>query len=181
MSKSLVSIYRIPILISIVLIIVMMAMASLRATFDIVMVATGVFLGMLILDFEYVLNATFLDTKSDFSKTLVAYIRHNDWPNAFRHIYYHRDETTENSLNSAMFQIVLAIMSVFVVFSTRALFPKALIVSAFAHSIYVLFEYYFKGRTDDWFWAFNQKPNRQGIHTYIFVMILALSYALYNF
>ncbi len=181
MSKSILSIYKIPVLISVVLSIAMMALASVRGTFDITNILVGVFLGMLVLDFEYILNAYFLETKSDFSKTLVGFIKHSDWNNAIKHIYYHRDESRENSLNSAIFQLVLAIMSIFVVFSTRNLFAKALILSVFTQSIYVLFEYYFKGRTDDWFWALKNKPTKKGVQMYIFILFLILSYSLYNF
>jgi hypothetical protein len=181
MSKSLISIYKLPIMISVVLTIVMLAMGPVRTTYDITAVIVGVFLGTLVLDMEYVLNAYFLDTNSDFSKTLVGFIRHSDWSNALRHIYYHRDESRENSLNSALFQMVLALMSIFVVYSTRSYFAKALILSVFTQSIYVLFEYYFKDRTNDWFWALSKKPTRKGVQTYIFVMLLILSFCLYSF
>lgn len=181
MSKSVLAIYKIPLLISIVLIVVMLAMGPVRNTFDITAIIVGVLLGMAVLDMEYVLNAYFLDTKTDFSKTLVGFIRHSDWGNALRYIYYNRDESKENSLNSALFQMVLALLGIFVVYSTRSYFAKALVLSVFTHSIYVLFEYYFKDRTDDWFWVLKNKPSKRGVQSYIFVMLLILSFCLYSF
>lgn len=181
MSKPLVVIYKIPLLISLTLVMVMLALGSVKSAIGIASVVGGVLLGTIVLEMEYFLNAYVLDTKSDFSKTLVGFVKHSDWSNAFKHIYYHREESQENSLNSALFQMALAIMSVFVVYSTRSLFAKALILSVFSQSIYVLFEYYFKDRTNDWFWALTNKPNRQGVHTYIFVLLLILSFCLYMF
>lgn len=161
--------------------VIMLAIASVRLPVEIVSVLGGVILGAMLLDSEYFLNAFVLDTKSDFSKTLVGFVKHSDWGNALKHVYYHKEESKENSLNSALFQMVLALMCVFVVYSTRSLFAKAFIISAFAQSIYIALEYYFKDQTDSWFWALNNKPNRQGFHTYIFVMFVILSFCLYIF
>jgi hypothetical protein len=176
MQKSLFSIYKVPFFISLALTIAMLALGGIGQPVDMAMVIIAGFIGMFVLDFEYILNAYFLD-----SKTLVGFIKHSDWSNALKYIFYHKDETTENSLNSALFQMVLAFMSIFVIYASSSYFAKALIVTVFAQSIYVLLEYYFKDRTDDWFWALKAKPSKQGVHTYTFVLLLILSYCLYIF
>lgn len=181
MQKSLISIYKIPFLISLALTIAMLALGGIGQPMDMAAIIVAAFLGMFVLDFEYILNAYFLDTQTDFSKTLVGFIKHSDWSNALRYIFFHKDETKENSLNSALFQMVLAFMSIFVIYSTTSYFAKALIVSVFGQSIYVLLEFYFKDRTDDWFWALKVKPNKQGVHIYTFVLLLILSFCLYIF
>jgi hypothetical protein len=181
MNKPILAIYKVPIIISLVMAIIMLATSALRQPFGIAQVFLGALLGMFILDLEYYLNAFVLDTKTDFSKTLVGFINHKDWANAVLHVHYHKDDSKENSLNSSLFQMVLAAMSVFVVFSSVQFFAKSLILSVFAQSIYVLFEYYYKDRTDDWFWAMNVKPSKQGVRIYIFVLLLILSYCLYIF
>lgn len=181
MDKSVLTIYKLPLLISLTLIIIMLAISGIGNPVQMASIIVATLLGMFVLDFEYVLNAYFLDTQSDFSKTLVGFVKHSDWNNALKYIYFHKDETRENSLNSALFQMVLAGMSVFVVYAAISLFAKALILSVFAQSIYVLFEFYFKDRTDDWFWALKVKPSKQGVHAYAFVLLLILSYCLYIF
>jgi len=181
MDKSLFSIYKLPFFISVTLAIIMLALGGVGQPIQMASVIVAAFLGMFVLDFEYVLNAYFLDTQSDFSKTLVGFVKHSDWNNALKYIYFHKDETKENSLNSALFQMVLAFMSIFVVYATTSIFAKALILTVFAQSIYVLLEYYFKDRTDDWFWTLKVKPSKQGVHTYTFVLLLILSYCLYIF
>lgn len=181
MNKSVLAIYKIPLLISLTLVIAMLALGGIRKPLDIAEIAVAGFLGMFVLDMEYFLNAYFLEPNSDFSKTLVSFVKHSDWNNAFKYIYYHKDETQQNSLNSALFQMVLAFMSLFVLYTTAAFFAKAIILVVFAQSIYVLFEYYFKDRTDDWFWALNTKPTKKGVQMYIFVLLLILSYCLYVF
>lgn len=181
MEKSLISIYRIPLLISLVLVVAMLGIADAREPIQIAETILAGVLGVFILDSEYFLNAYFLDTTNEFSKTLVGYIKHSDIKNALRHIHFHKEESTQNSLNSALFQVVLAVMSIFVVYVTASMFAKALVVIVFAQSIYVLFEYYYKNKTDDWFWAFKNKPNKMGVQLYLFGLLAVLSFALYAF
>jgi hypothetical protein len=181
MDKSLFSIYKLPLLISGTLAVVILAIGAIGQPITMAAVFIGCFLGTFVLDMEYVINAAFLETQSDFSKTLMGFVKHSDWSNALKYIYYHKEESKENSLNSALFQMVLAFMSIFVMNTTVSLLAKALILCVFAQSIYVLFEYYFKDRTDDWFWALKVKPNKQGVHVYAFVLLLIFSYCLSTF
>jgi hypothetical protein len=181
MDKSIFAIYKVPFLISLSMTIAILALTGIGQPIEMASVIVAGFLAMFVLDAEYVLNAYFLDTETDFSKTLVGFIKHSDWKNALKYIYYHKDETTENSLNSALFQMVIACMSIFVIYATTSIFAKALVLVVFAQSIYVLIEYYFKDRTDDWFWALKAKPSKQNVRTYTFVLLLILSYCLYIF
>ncbi|PJA87298.1 MAG: hypothetical protein CO141_00150 [Candidatus Moranbacteria bacterium CG_4_9_14_3_um_filter_42_9] len=181
MDKTLFTIYKIPFLISLTLAVALLAVGTVGKPFDMAMVIIGSLLGMFALDAEYFLNAYVLETKSEFSRTLINFLKHSDWTNALKHVYYHKDESRENSLNSALFQVILAAMSIFVAFSGAALFAKALILSVFAQSIYVLLEYYFKGRSDDWFWVMANKPTKTSVQLYIVVLFVILSFCLYIF
>jgi hypothetical protein len=175
------TIYKVPVAISITLAIVLIALGTIRAPLEIAALLTGTFLGTFVLDLEYLLTAVVLEPTKDFSKTLVGFVKHSDLANAVKHIYYHKDEFKENSLNSAIFQVILAGLSILVVYSTRSLFAQAFVLSIFANSIYVLFDYLFHNKTDEWFWALKNKPNRQQVYFYIFAMLIVFSLCLYLF
>lgn len=181
MDKKVFSIYKLPVTISITLSILLIALGTVRAPLEIAAIVAGTLLGTFILDFEYVLDAFFLEPKKDFSRTLASFIKHSDLANAIKHIYYHKDEFKDNSLNSALFQVIIAFLSILVIYSTRSLFAQAFVLSIFANTIYALFEHLFNNRTDDWFWALKNKPTRQKVYIYIFGMLLIFCFCLYLF
>lgn len=174
MDKKLISIYTVPVLISITVGIILIAISTIRDPFTIGSVFAAAILGTFVLDSEYILNAAFLTPHEDFSKTLLAFFKHGDFVNAAKHIHYYKNDTKELSLNSALFQIVLACLSVFVVFSTRSAFAYAFVLAVYANSIYVFLEYIFKNRTDEWFWTFKAKPNKQGAYIYTVILVAVL-------
>ncbi|OGC76903.1 hypothetical protein A2619_02560 [candidate division WWE3 bacterium RIFOXYD1_FULL_39_9] len=179
MQKSPLSFYKIPLLISLTLGIVVTALGVIRDPMQIAFVFVGTILGTFVLDLEYVLNAIFVEPARDFSKTLLAYLKHSDIANAIRLIQYHKDDFHEKSLNSALFQIVLAFLSVLVIYSSRSFFPKALVLSVYANSIYVLLEYYYQNKLSEWFWTFKTKPGKQGFLAYLGLVVLVFGFCLY--
>jgi hypothetical protein len=181
MDKTLLSIYKLPFLISITLSIALLAVGTVKQPLQITAVFLASFAGMFVLDLEYFIDAYFVDAKTDFSRTLVGFVGHMDFGNALKFVHYHKEDIKDNSLSSALFQIVLALLSVFVLYSTTSVFAKALVIAVFAQSIYRLFEYYFKNRTDDWFWVFAKKPSKPAVQVYMFVMLVVFSFCLYIF
>ena len=181
MDKHVFGIYKIPLLVSVTLAIVLIALGTIRAPFEIATILVATFFGTFVLDLEYFLDAFFLDPKKDFSKTLVGFLKHSDLASALKHVYYHKDEFKDCALNSALFQVILAFLSLLVIFATRSLFGQALVLSIFANSIYVLFEHLFNNRTDDWFWILKNKPTRQQVYIYVFAMLIMFTFSLYLF
>jgi hypothetical protein len=173
------SFYKVPLLISITLGVVITALGVVREPLQIAFIFLGTFLGTFVLDLEYLLNAVFIEPERDFSKTLIAFIKHNDFLNAAKHIQYHKDEFKDKSLNSALFQIIIGLFCIFVIYSTESFFAKALVLSVFANSIYVMFEYYYQDKMDEWFWTFKAKPSKQGVIYYIGALIFTFSFCLY--
>lgn len=167
-------------MISVVIALAVLGMASIRLPVNIIGVFIGALIGTFVLESEYFLNAYLFEPKTDFSKTLRGFVSHKDFAGAFRYIHYNKEEQQDNALNSALFQIVLALMSIFVVYSVANYFVRALILTVFAQSIYVAIEYYFKDKTDEWFWALNNKPNKANVQLYISVLLIILAFALYQ-
>lgn len=178
MFKKLWNFYKIPLLISLTLAIVLIGIKVEREVLGITLIVLGSLIGTFFLDLDYFIWAFFLEPASDFSKTLAAYTKHADFINIVNHIYYHKNELQEKTLNSVFFQIVLAAMSVVAVSTTHYNLVKALVLSIFANSIYRMLECYFEGRTNEWFWALKNKPGRSGVILYGIVLIVVLIFSV---
>jgi hypothetical protein len=179
MSKTVVSYYKFPFLITIVLIIVLVAVTPIRLPIQATQIVLGAVLGALILDLEYILYAYAMEPQKDFSKTMVGFIKHHDFTNVVNHIRYHKDQVEDKSLNSALFQVVIAVLSIFVVSATDSLFAKSFVISVLASSLYKLSETYFEGHTDEWFWAFKTKPSKSGTRIFFAAITAVLILCIY--
>lgn len=178
MYKRFLSIYKIPLLVSLTLSIILIALQVTREPLGIATIVLGTLLGTFMLDMEYVIYAYILEPERDFSKTLAAYIKDKDIANTFLFIHSHTDEIKDKTLNSAVFQIVLALFSIFAISASTSNFISALIISIFANSLYHLAEAYFENKIDDWFWALKIKPTRQQIIIYALVLLGIFSYCV---
>jgi hypothetical protein len=181
MKKNLLSVYKLPLLISLVLAMALMAMKTARYPIDIAAIIGGSFLGLLVLDLEYVIYVYVLEPDSDFAKTFLGFIKHRDFFNALSYINYNKDEIKDKSLNSAIFQMVMAPLCILIIYASDTVFVKAIALSIFANSIYRLAECYFAGRTDEWFWVFKTKPDRSKVVMYMLGMVVVLAFCIINF
>lgn len=179
MNKTVVSYIKFPLLISAVLAIVLFAVTSIRLPIQATQILLGVLLGTFILDLEYILYAYALEPDKEFSKTLIGFVKHRDLTNVINHIKYHKDEVEDKSLNSALFQVIFAVLCIFVVTATTSLFAKAFVLSILASSLYKLSEYYYDDKVSEWFWAFKTKPSKSGTKIYFSALTLVLVLCIY--
>lgn len=178
MFKKIWEIYKIQLFISLALTIVLIATNIVNRPVYNALIVLGVFIGTFFLELDYIVYAYFLEPERSFSKTLRGFFEHRDLAGALNHIYYNKNEVKEKTLNSVLFQIVLAGASLFVVSSTSSLFIKALVLSTFANSIYKMAIYYFDGKAEQWFWSLKKTPNENGILIYGVIMFIVLVYSI---
>jgi len=165
-------------LVSLALTIVIIATNVIKTPQTIFLTALGAVLGTFLLELDYFVYAYLLEPEKSFSTTLRGFIAHRDYTGALNHIYYNKEEVKDKTLNSVLFQIALAGTALFVAASTSGLLIKTLILSTFANSIYKMADYYFEGKTNQWFWALKKVPNENGILVYGLVLVLVLVYSL---
>jgi hypothetical protein len=178
MFKKIWEIYKIQLFISLALTIVLIATNIVNRPAYNALIILGVFIGTFFLELDYIVYAYFLEPERSFSKTLRGFIEHKDPAGALNHVYFNKNEVKEKTLNSVLFQIVLAGASLFVVSSTSSLFIKALVLSTFANSIYKMAIYYFDGKVEQWFWSLKKTPNENGVLVYGFIMFIVLVYSI---
>ncbi len=172
--KKIFEIYKVPLLVSLTLFIALMALLVMRDPVNIFLAILGCFMGAFILDLDYIIYAYFTDPEKTFSETLRGYIKHGDYPNVFSYIYYHRDDVEEKTLQSVLFQVVLAGLTFFIVFAPLSVFAKALILSTYANSLYRLAELLARGNYKEWFWVLKEKPSERGVKLYIGASLILL-------
>ncbi len=170
--------YKLPILLSITLFVVILAITVERSVFQIALIALGTIVGTFILDIDYFIYAYFFEPERDFSVQVRGYTKHKDYMGAWNYIYYHKAEIKDAVLNSALFQIALAGLLIVVAGTPASMFIKALTISAFVNSMYRMAEEHFENRTDSWFWAFKNKPTKNTFYLYICGLILVLVFGL---
>jgi len=148
----------------------------------IVMIACGALLGALIMDLDYFLHAYLIETDSDFSRTLRAYIDHKDFRGALNFVSVQKDKVKEKTLNSGLFQIVLIALLFLLFYSQTNVFMKTLVLSMYANSIYKFAENFYLHQTfEDWFWFLKGSPKKNWVGAYTVGLILILAYFIYYF
>ena len=173
--------YRIPLLLSITLAVVLVALRVERDVLNIVEIALGTMLGTFLLDLDYIIHAYFIEPNSQFSKMVVDYVKHKDIGGLMTFVLVHKNDISEKTLNSALFQVVLAGAALFVLSSSIGMFTKALIVSAFLNSIYRFIEAFLEGQTAQWFWSLKIKQNTASMYSYGLILFAIFFYILILF
>jgi hypothetical protein len=178
MLKKIWEIYKIQLFVSLALTIVLIATNIINKPVHNALIILGAFMGTFFLDLDYIVYAYFLEPEKSFSKTLQGFFQHRDLAGALNHIYFNKNEVKEKTLNSVLFQIVLAGASLLVVSSTSSLFIKALVLSTFANSIYKMAIYYFDGKADEWFWALKKTPSENTMVIYGIILFFFLAFSI---
>jgi hypothetical protein len=163
---------------SLTLAIVILAFRMEKNAVKIAYIFTGSLLGTFFLDIDYFIHTYFVEPTAQFSKMVAGYIKHRDFIGTLEYIYHHKDSIKEKSLNSGLFQIILAALTLLTVSSSRNLFFKALLLSTFLNSLYRFSEYYYSGRSNEWFWSLKLNLTKQNITIYAGVLIAVFLYCL---
>jgi hypothetical protein len=141
----------------------------------------GCIAGAFVLDLDYVIHAFFIDPKAPFSISVTDYVRYKDIRGLLAFIYVHKNDVEDKTLNSALFQIVLGGLSLFVVSSTFNPFIKSLVISTFTNSIYRFWSEYSSNRIEQWFWSLKVKTNKSNMIIYTLILLGMLFYSLFLF
>lgn len=170
-------IYRLPLFLSVTFIIAMIALRVERNVLNIFQIVLGGITGTFLLDLDYLLHAYFIDPTSQMSKNMASYIKHRDFGGFLRFSQEHKHDILDKTLNSALFQVVLAGAAIFVVWSSTNLFMKALMLSTLLNSLYRFCEAVLEGKTAVWFWSLKINQSKLSIYSYgigLFILFLVL-------
>ena len=130
------------------------------------------------LDLEYILYSYMFEPNSSLQYLFWLY-KSKDTGGLIAFINEHRDDVKEKSLNSALFQMILVPVALFVSYSTKSYFAKTFVLSMLANSIYRLIECYFEGDIKEWFWALKVTPKKSSVLLFIIVLLAILIACLF--
>lgn len=176
--KRLFLIYKTPLLISLTLAIVFIAVRLETNILEIVFLVIGALLGTFLLDAEYFIYSFILEPTKPFSQNFANFIRAKDISNALIYGHYNKTDIEDKILNSALFQVVLAGLVIVAVSSDVSTLVMAFLLSGYVNSIYRLLELYYTGNVNDWFWALKNKPNKTQINIFCAILIIVFTYCL---
>jgi hypothetical protein len=176
--KKLIEIYKIPLLISMVLAFAIVGINLERNILTIAFVFIGSILGIFALDLDYLVYAFFLEPKHHFSTTIKTFLAHKDLKNAAIYSYYHRTDLEEPTLNSFLFQIILAFLMIYIQGTTIHIIIKILLISAFINSIYRMYEYFYNEKLSIWFWALKSTPSKNGFYIYTILCLFIATFTI---
>ncbi len=176
--KRALEIYKTPLLISVTLAIVFVGIKLETRPLEIVSLVIGSLLGTFLLDAEYFIYAFILEPAKPFSKNFSNFIRSKDLSNAMIYAHYNQADVEDKTLNSVLFQVALAGITIFAVSATVSTVVTAFLLSGFVNSIYRLIEKYYAGTTNEWFWALKKKPNQKQLLGYCAALIVVFTYCL---
>lgn len=182
MLSKVINIYKLPLLISITLSVILLALSVAREPEQIAAIVFGAILGTFLLDLDYYIHAYFFDKENEFSANLKSFIKDKDYLNALNYIQHNKHLLREKTLNSVIFQVAIAVLGYFVIASHGHIFIQAFILSAYVNSLYRYAELYFTKQDPSlWFWVLKDKPTPEGLKIYGMALIATLIFLLAAF
>lgn len=164
--------YKIPVLISIVISLVILVLGILfngvASPWVGVLVFVGAILGALMMDLEFILYAYIIEPNSPASLSIKTFVRANGFGGYVRYLNENEYSFTELPLRSVLFQVLLMIFAYYVVITGGHYFGVALILSMLATIFYMqIIELNKLGNLDRWFWLYNGDVNRDQSIAYL--------------
>ncbi|MFZ5366107.1 MAG: hypothetical protein ACOZBZ_02340 [Patescibacteria group bacterium] len=150
--------------------------------FSLIFFWLGASLGAVVLDLDHLLY-TFIQAPHEFtSQRAKRFFEQRKFWEGIILLFETQEERGRMIFHSVLFQVILVILTFFVLTSSASLFGKGLVLGMLLHSLTDQgFEFVKNGEIENWFWQFRQKPavNLQALYlAVIFLLFLILSLLL---
>lgn len=177
--KTVLKYYKLCLLIALTVGVAVTAQRVERSYLNIILIFAGSIIGTFVLDTEYLLEAYWNNPLSEFSLGLKALFAQKNYAGALTYINEHKTSVQKRMLNSAMFQVILGFLAYFMAVSSGSPFGQALIINAYAQSLFHMYQEYEKTKNvSSWFWFIKDTPGANTQKIYAFVTILFLVYII---
>ncbi|OGC51154.1 hypothetical protein A2982_03135 [candidate division WWE3 bacterium RIFCSPLOWO2_01_FULL_39_13] len=167
--------YKIPILISLVIGLALVALRRETFWFFALMSFLGSIAGVLFLDLEYIVNSYFIDPMSESAVRIKELIGSKNIKGFISYINDAEDTFGEGTVRSILFQIILIVFTFYVITTRSWVFVQGMVLSMSACLLYYQIIEYSRTKTlQRWFWIYNQTPSRTTYSIYLVIIGLAL-------
>lgn len=182
MPSNIAKIYKVPVLISLTLAVMLISISVARGPLAITYIAIGTILGTFLLDLDYIIHAYFFDNETEFARNLKHFLQDKDYKNAILYMHNNKHMLPEKTLNSVLFQVALAVLAYFIISSSGNMLIRAFVLSAYVNSMYRYAELYFNQHSpEQWFWVLKDKPTQDGLKIFGMALIGILIFLLATF
>lgn len=170
--------YKIPLLISLVVSLGVLVLRMEGYWLNALLTFVFAIIGILILDFEYVVHAYLIDPMSEVSIRVKETMRSPSRYVAFINQYEH--SFGEMPIRSAIFQIMLALFTLYVVTAASPVYIQALALSMYANLLFQqMNEFVLTKHLSRWFWGYTGTLSHQKYQGYMVLMLLFLGCLFY--
>lgn len=172
MFKKLLEYYKSPLLLSLALSVVLITARLESNILYIILIFLGAFLGTFLLEIDRLLTFLIFEPKSNLSLEFRGLIKERNFEGALTFFEKQKPVNGGNTLlKSAVFQVILAILSLYICATTVNPFAPALVLSAFSQSFYYqLRDYQEKSDISDWFFVLKERPTKNFYLGYFIIL-----------
>jgi len=158
MVSDLIKFYRTQVILSASLFVVIFSQVWGTDILTAILILLGCLLGTFFLDLDYFIYAYFLNPDDFFSHKIKDFVKSKDFAGALNYTIHHSNDIKNKTLNSAFFQVMLSVFTLYFVRSWVSHFLKALVISILLNSIYRFVYFYLQKEHHDWFWSLKKTP-----------------------
>jgi len=177
--KQLLQKHSLNLLLALVLFILILALRLETHPINILWILVGCLLGSFLLDLDYYLFAFLVEPSHHFSIRVKEFFNQKNLVGMVAYVSTHTDVLPRLTLHSALFQVIMAIVVLYVLTSSASVFGQAFVLSGFLASIYKISDQYFKtNNVDSWFWILKEKPTKKFIKIYLTSLVIIFFYSL---
>ncbi|MFH1960709.1 MAG: hypothetical protein ABIJ38_00565 [Patescibacteria group bacterium] len=166
-------------LLALVLFILILALRLETHPISMIWIFAGCISGSFLLDLDYYLFAFLVEPSHHFSIRVKEFFHQKNFLGMVAYVGTHTDSLPRLTLHSALFQVILAVVVLYVLTSSASLFGQAFVLSGFLSSIYKMLDQHFKTKNvDSWFWILKEKPTKRFIKIYLASLVIIFFYSL---
>ena len=126
------------------------------------------------LDLDFLYYALITNPDSPLGQGLRDLLAQKNYTGIITYLNHHEDEIDRPILRSALFQVILLILTGYLVSSQANLFGVTFTLGVLLQSLLTGWQ----RKNKDWFWILKNRPTPVVINTYFLILILALVYLL---
>ncbi|OGC50774.1 hypothetical protein A2716_01930 [candidate division WWE3 bacterium RIFCSPHIGHO2_01_FULL_40_23] len=170
--------YKMNLFVSLTMGIVITAVRVEKIPLNIFLIFFSSLIGTFVLEFDYFIHAYIFEPNGAFSQGLKDLMKQRNYTGVVSFIKSNRFNIPSMILYGAMFQMIMAFLSLVLV-TSEGIFGISLTLSVLAQTFYKMFEEYEKHHSlSEWFWILKDKPSKSVQLAYALAMGLFLVYIL---
>ncbi len=179
MIRLLFSKYKYALLLSFVLCVVIVAIRLESRWYNFIFIILGALFGTFLLDSDYIFFTYFIDPKHYFSVNIQHLVKQRNFSGALQYINYHKGELRGLPLHSTLFQVLLAIVSLYIMLATKSVFGKTLTLVMMGQIFFEQAQDYMEKKDiGNWFWVLKVKPAKEALIFYFALLGVFFLYLL---